>query len=214
MYKIAEPLGFLKFSLKWFLFFALDITKRGREMPKVALLLAPGFEELEAVTVVDVLRRAGIECLLVGLEGGPVPSARNIKIVPDVTIEQLSPEELDLVVLPGGIPGVENLKRDARVKELLEKMQAKGKMCAAICAAPGALASFGLLKGKKATIYPSLKDELKGAQIEESPVVVDGNIVTSQGPGTALPFAFKLVELLVGQEKASEVARQMLLQYP
>ena len=183
-------------------------------MPKVALLLAPGYEELEAVTVVDVLRRAGVECLLAGLQEDPVPSARNVKIVPDTTIEQLNPDELDLVVLPGGLPGVENLKRDPRVKELLEKMQAKGKMCAAICAAPGALASFGLLEGKKATIYPTLREELQGAKVEDAPVVVDGNVVTSQGPGTALPFAFKLVELLISREKATEVARQMLLQYP
>ncbi len=183
-------------------------------MAKVALLLAPGFEELEAVTVVDVLRRAGIECVIAGLDKDPVPSARNVKIVPDLTIEELDPEELELVVLPGGLPGVENLKRDPRVKELLEKMKSRGKMCAAICAAPGALAAFGLLEGKKATIYPTLRDELKGAQIEEAPVVVDGNVVTSQGPGTALPFAFTLVELLAGREKASEVARQMLLRWP
>ncbi len=183
-------------------------------MAKVALLLAPGYEELEAVTVVDVLRRAGIECVIAGLEEGPIPSARNVRIVPDVTIEHLDPQELELVVLPGGLPGVENLKRDPRVKELLEKIKGRGKMCAAICAAPGALAAFGWLEGKKATIYPSLRDELKGAEVADDPVVVDGNVVTSQGPGTALPFAFTLVELLAGREKASEVARQMLLRWP
>ena len=183
-------------------------------MAKAAILLAPGYEELEAVTVVDVLRRAGISCLIVGLTKEPVPSAREVKIVPDLSIDELKAEELDLVILPGGIPAVEKLKQDQRVKSLLEKMKEKGKICAAICAAPGALSSFGLLQGRKATIYPTLKEELKGAQIEEAPVVVDGNIVTSQGPGTALPFAFKLVEILAGMEKAKEIAQQMLLSWP
>ncbi|NPA49766.1 MAG: DJ-1/PfpI family protein [Thermodesulfobacteria bacterium] len=183
-------------------------------MARVALLLAPGFEELEAVTVVDVLRRGGVDVVIAGLEEGPIPSARNVKIVPDTTIEALNPEEIDLVVLPGGIPGVENLKKDPRVKELLTRVREKGKKCAAICAAPGALAAFGLLEGRKATIYPSLKDELKGAQPEDAPVVVDGDIITSQGPGTAMPFAFKLLEILAGREKAQEIARQMLVSWP
>ena len=183
-------------------------------MAKVALLLAPGFEELEAVTVVDVLRRGQVEVVIAGLEGGPVPSARDVKIVPDTTVDQLNPDELDLVVLPGGIPGVENLKKDPRVKELITKVRARGKRCAAICAAPGALAAFGVLEGKRATIYPALKEELKGAQLEDAPVVVDGDVITSQGPGTAMAFAFKLLETLAGEEKAKEIARQMLVKWP
>ncbi len=183
-------------------------------MGKVAILLAPGFEELEAVTVIDVLRRGGIEVIIAGLEEGPVPSARNVRIVPDTTIEALNPDEIDLVVLPGGLPGVENLKKDPRVKELLTKVREKGKKCAAICAAPGALAAFGLLEGKRATIYPSLREELKGARVEDSPVVVDGDIITSQGPGTAMAFAFKLLETLAGPEKAREIAEQMLVRWP
>ncbi len=183
-------------------------------MPKVAILLAPGYEELEAVTVIDVLRRARVDVLITGLSADPVPSARDVKIVPDTTIDQLDPEALDMVVLPGGLPGVANLKKDPRVKDLLEKINQKGKVCAAICAAPRALANFGLLKGKKATIYPSLKDELKEAELTDAPVVVDGHVVTSQGPGTALAFAFKLAELLVGPQKAQEVAQAMLLPWP
>ncbi len=183
-------------------------------MPKVAILLAPGYEELEAVTVIDVLRRAGVEILITGLSDDPVPSAREVKIVPDTTIDQLDPAELDMVVLPGGLPGVANLKKDPRVKELLDQVNQRGKVCAAICAAPGALASFGLLKGKKATIYPSLREELKGAELSDAPVVVDGHVVTSQGPGTALSFAFKLAEILVGPEKAQKVAQAMLLPWP
>ncbi len=183
-------------------------------MAKVAILLAPGFEELEAVTVIDVLRRGGVEVVIAGLEEAPIPSARGVKIVPDISIDKLSADELDLVILPGGLPGVENLKKDPRVKKLIEEVRAKGKKCAAICAAPGALAAFGVLEGKRATIYPSLKDELKGAQVEEAPVVVDGDVITSQGPGTALPFAFKLLEILAGEEKAREIAQQMLVKWP
>ncbi|OAG27364.1 DJ-1 family glyoxalase III [Thermodesulfatator autotrophicus] len=183
-------------------------------MAKVAILLAPGYEELEAVTVIDVLRRGGVDLVIAGLEDAPIPSARNVKIVPDTTVDQLSPDELDMVILPGGLPGVENLKKDSRVKDLIQKMQEKGKKCAAICAAPGALAAFGVLKGKKATIYPSLKNELKEAKPEDAPVVVDENIITSQGPGTAMPFAFTLLALLAGEEKAKEVAKQMLVNWP
>ncbi len=183
-------------------------------MAKVAILLAPGYEELEAVTVIDVLRRGGVDLIIAGLEDAPIPSARNVKIVPDTTVDKLAPEELELVILPGGLPGVENLKKDPRVKELLTKMQEKGKKCAAICAAPGALAAFGLLKGRRATIYPSLKSELKDATPLDAPVVVDENIITSQGPGTAIPFAFKLLELLAGEEKAKEVAKAMLINWP
>lgn len=183
-------------------------------MGKVAILLAPGYEELEAVTVIDVLRRGGIDIVIAGLEEGPIPSARNVKIVPDTTIDALDPEGIDLVILPGGIPGVENLKKDSRVKQLLQKVREKDKKCAAICAAPGALAAFGLLEGKRATIYPALKEELKGAQVEDSPVVVDGDIITSQGPGTAMAFAFKLLEIMAGPQKAQEIAKQMLVSWP
>ncbi len=180
-------------------------------MSKVAILLAPGYEELEAVTVIDVLRRAGVEVLIAGLSSEAVPSARNVRIIPDTTIDILSVDDLELVILPGGLPGVENLKKDRRVKDLITKMLEKGRRVAAICAAPTALACFGLLKAKKATVYPTLKDDILGASYKNEPVVVDGNIVTSQGPGTALAFAFKLVELLISKEKAEEVANQMLV---
>ncbi len=182
-------------------------------MSKVAVLLAPGYEELEAVTVIDVLRRAGVDVIIAGLVPDPIPSARNVRIVPDTTIDNLSVDDLDLdlVILPGGLPGVENLKKDERVKQLVIKMLEKGKKAAAICAAPTALACFGILRDKEATVYPALKNEISGANYKDEPVVVDGNIITSQGPGTALPFAFKLVEILINKEKAEEVANQMLI---
>ncbi|MCS6957838.1 MAG: DJ-1/PfpI family protein [Aquificaceae bacterium] len=182
-------------------------------MPKVAILLAEGFEELEAVAPIDALRRAGVEVVIAGLTPDPVASARNVKIVPDTTIEELKPEELDMVILPGGAGGVEKLKQDQRVEALIKAMQEKKKLIGAICAAPTALAKFGVLQGKKATVYPSLVEEIKPATYVDQPVVEDENIVTSQGPGTALEFGLKLVERLVGKEKAREVARRMLARY-
>ncbi len=182
-------------------------------MPKVALILAEGFEEVEAVAPIDVLRRAGVEVVIAGLSPEPVASARNVKIVPDTTVDKLNADELDLVILPGGAGGVEKLKKDPRVERLIKAMQEKKRLIGAICAAPTALAKFGVLEGKRATVYPSLMDEIKPAQFVDSPVVEDENIITSQGPGTALEFGLKLAERLVGKEKAKEVASRMLVKY-
>ncbi|MEJ5339146.1 MAG: DJ-1 family glyoxalase III [Aquificaceae bacterium] len=182
-------------------------------MPKVAIILAEGFEEVEAVAPIDVLRRAGVEVIIAGLTPEPVPSARNIKIVPDTTVDSLNPDELDLIILPGGAGGVERLKQDQRVEKLIKNMQEKKKLIGAICAAPTALAKFGVLEGKRATVYPSLVEEIKPAHFVDRSVVEDENIVTSQGPGTALEFGLKLAERLVGKEKAREVARRMLVAY-
>ena len=140
-------------------------------------------------------------------------SGRNVKIVPDTTVDNLKPEELDMVILPGGAGGVERLKQDPRVERLIKAMQEKKKLIGAICAAPTALAKFGVLEGKRATVYPSLVEEIKPAHFVDQPVVEDENIVTSQGPGTALEFGLKLAEKLVGKEKAMEVAQRMLVRY-
>lgn len=182
-------------------------------MRRVAIILAEGFEEVEAVAPIDVLRRAGVEVVIAGLTPDPVPSARNVKIVPDTTVDSLNPEELDLIILPGGAGGVEKLKQDPRVEKLVKAMEEKKKLIGAICAAPTALAKFGVLQGRKATVYPSLIEDIKPAQFVDSPVVEDQNIVTSQGPGTALLFGLKLAERLVGKDKAQEVAGRMLVEY-
>ncbi|MCS7171231.1 MAG: DJ-1/PfpI family protein [Aquificaceae bacterium] len=182
-------------------------------MPKVALVLADGFEEVEAVAPIDVLRRAGVDVIVAGLKEEPVASARNLRIIPDTTVDRLNPEELDMVILPGGAGGVERLKQDPRVERLVKAMEEKKKLIGAICAAPTALAKFGVLQGRKATVYPSLVEEIKPAQYLDKPVVEDQNIVTSQGPGTALEFGLKLAERLVGKERAKEVADRMLLKY-
>ena len=180
---------------------------------KVAVLLAEGFEEVEAVAVIDVLRRAQIETIVVGLSKEPVPSARNVRIIPDVSIDEVKAEELDMVILPGGLGGVEKLKQDKRVENLVKGMREKGKMIGAICAAPTALAKFGLLEGKKATVYPSLKEDIKPAQYVDEKVVEDDKVITSQGPGTALLFGLSIVEKLLGREKAKEIAQKMLVDY-
>ncbi len=184
-----------------------------KPMGKIGILLADGFEEIEAVAVIDILRRANLDVLIVGLSKEPVSSARNVKIVPDVSIDDVDPSTLDLVVLPGGLGGVENLKKDPRVERLIKGVAEKGKFIGAICAAPTALAKFGILEGKKATVYPSLKDDIKNAIYVDNRVVEDSNIITSQGPGTAFDFGLKLVEKLLGREKAKEVAEKMLINY-
>jgi 4-methyl-5(b-hydroxyethyl)-thiazole monophosphate biosynthesis len=180
---------------------------------KVAILLAEGFEEVEAVAPIDVLRRGGVEVIIAGLTKDPVPSARNVKIVPDVSVDELNPDELDMVILPGGAGGVEKLKQDPRVERLVKAMEEKGKYISAICAAPTALAKFGILEGKKATVYPTLVEEIKPAVFVDMPVVEDERVITSQGPGTALEFGLRLLEKLEGKEKAREVAKRMLVKY-
>lgn len=183
-------------------------------MSKVVIILADGFEELEAVAVIDVLRRAGIEVVSAGLHEGPVSSTRNIKIIPDTVIDTVASDDFDMLVLPGGMPGAANLNADARVRDLIRDFNSKGKMTGAICAAPYVLADAGILDGKRVTSYPSFKDKLGSAIYEEKTVVEDGNILTSRGPGTALCFALAIVEKLAGREKAEQVKEAMLIQQP
>lgn len=179
---------------------------------KVLVLLAEGFEELEAVTVIDVLRRAEIEVVTAGLSDGPVKSARNIPIIPDSTVEKVKDDSsFDMVVLPGGMPGTDNLAKDDRVKAIVKNMYEKQKYTAAICAAPYVLSEAGILTEKKATSYPGFQEKLKAQSVsKDERVVIDGKVVTSQGPATALDFAYSLVELFEGKDKADSVAQAML----
>jgi 4-methyl-5(b-hydroxyethyl)-thiazole monophosphate biosynthesis len=182
-------------------------------MPRVAVILADGFEEVEAIAIVDVLRRANIDTVIAGLHDGHVASARNVKVVPDTVLDSVKADDFDMIVLPGGQPGSDNLNADPRVKELIKSFSAKGKLTGAICAAPIVLASAGVLAGKRATSFPSYKDKLGGAVYEESSVVVDGNVFTSRGPGTALNFGLAIVERLVSKEKAAKIKEAMLINY-
>jgi 4-methyl-5(b-hydroxyethyl)-thiazole monophosphate biosynthesis len=183
-------------------------------MAKVLMPLADGFEEIEALAVVDVLRRAGIEIILSGLHDGAITSARNVKIIPDSTIDAVNVSEFDMIILPGGQPGTDNLNADPRIHELLKEFESKEKLIGAICAAPSILAAAGLLGGKRATSYPTYSNKLNGACYENRPVVRDGTIITSQGAGTAISFGLEIAALLAGKNKAGEVANAMLFQEP
>ena len=179
-------------------------------MKKVLVLLAPGFEEIEAVTVIDILRRAGIEATVAGTVEGPIEGSRKVRILPDLSIDKVSGADFDMIVLPGGQPGTNNLRKDARVKRILEEAIAKDKYISAICAAPSILSAFGYLTGRKATSYPSVRSLMEGADYSESRVVVDGAFITSRSPGTAMEFAFQLVAVLVGEQKAKEVNEEVM----
>lgn len=180
-------------------------------MARVLVPLAPGFEELEAITVVDLLRRAGIEVVTAGLESGPVKASRGTVVVPDTSLDEALARDYDMVVLPGGEPGATNLASDARVLELLRRFSAAGRYTAAICAAPKVLAAAGLLDGRRATCFPGVLEAAKfpKVRLEEHAVVTDGKVVTSRGPGTAMDFALTLIELLAGRDKRDEVESKL-----
>lgn len=180
-------------------------------MARVLVPLAPGFEELEAITVIDLLRRAGIEVVTAGLESGPVKASRSTVVVPDTSLDEALARDYDMVVLPGGEPGATNLASDARILELLRRCSAAGHYTAAICAAPKVLAAAGLLDGRRATCFPGVLEAAKFPKVhlEEQAVVIDGRVVTSRGPGTAMDFALTLIELLAGRDKRDEVESKL-----
>lgn len=183
-------------------------------MAKVLIPLAPGFEELEAVTLIDLLRRAKIQVVSAGLAAGPVTASRGTVILPDTTLDEALGQEFDMVVLPGGLPGSTNLDADPRIRQLLQGMHQRGKPTAAICAAPLVLANAGLLKGRRATSYPGCLTprQLEGVDYQEAPVVRDGTVITSRGPGTAMDFALELIGVLVGTAVRDQV--ELSLQRP
>lgn len=176
----------------------------------IYVMLAPGFEEIEALAFVDILRRADIDVNTVSIDNTEtVTGSHNITVVADVKLDELS-DISDGVVLPGGLPGTYNLQKNNKVTEMIKKYYESGKLVAAICAAPIVLGELDLLKNKNATCYPSFEDKLIGANVSLERVVTDGNIITSRGAGTAHDFAFKFVELLRGADKAKELRSSML----
>ncbi len=180
-------------------------------MKRVLVPLAPGFEELEAVAVIDILRRAGLEVTVAGTVAGPIEGSRGIRMIADGLLDQVSPADFDLIAIPGGGKGVENLKQHPRMLPLLGEFNARGKWIGAICAAPTLLTSAGLACGKQMTSHPTVKSQVASAALyTEDRVAVDGKVVTSRGPGTAVEFALKLVELLVGPEKVSELKQALV----
>jgi len=170
-------------------------------MPTVLIPLAQGCEELEAVTVIDLLRRANISVVTAGLDDKPVKASRGVTLIADTTLEEALKQSFDMIVLPGGLPGADNLNNDPRIIQLLKEMQQQGKYTAAICAAPKVLANAGLLTKKSATSYPGVLDNNKQVmQFVDKPIVIDGQVITSRGPGTAMDFALALIESLVGRD--------------
>ena len=179
-------------------------------MKRVLMPLAPGFEEIEALAVVDILRRAGAEVVIAGTVEGVIEGRNGIRVVPDRVLEGEAGSGFDMVVLPGGAKGTENLKKDARVSNIVEEFSAARKFVTAICAAPTVLSAIGVTAGRNVTSHPGVRGELAAENVFDDRVVVDENIITSQGPGTALEFAFTLVEALWGPEKVEEVNKGVL----
>jgi 4-methyl-5(b-hydroxyethyl)-thiazole monophosphate biosynthesis len=181
-------------------------------MAKALVFLASGFEEIEALTVVDVLRRAGVEVTVAGLTPNVTEGKHGVKVVPDKSIDDVKVEDFDAVVAPGGNPGYKNLRKDPRVIDIVKKAFNSNKIVAAICAGPTVLSDAGILEGKACTIYPGMDQELEagGGKPKHDIVVVDGNIITSRGPATALPFALKLAEKLAGKQVAEAVSKKTL----
>ncbi len=172
----------------------------------VYILLAPGFEEAEALVPADLLRRAGIETALVGVSGNEVTGSHQITVKADLTLDRADPEGAELVVLPGGGLGVENLGKSSEVERFVRRAAERGVPLAAICAAPTLLARYGLLEGRRAVCYPGMEDKLAGARAcPDWSVVEDGPVTTGRAAGSAFDFGLKLVERLAGRAKAEEV---------
>jgi 4-methyl-5(b-hydroxyethyl)-thiazole monophosphate biosynthesis len=186
-----------------------------KEQELIVVPLAPGFEEIEAVTIIDVLRRAELAVFVAGLEPGPILGAHGIPVGTDGDLADVDHADVAMIVLPGGMPGTTRLAEDERVLALLRVLHESGRPVAAICAAPLVLARAGILEGREATSHPSVRDRLAGARVLDAPRVVrSGTVLTSQGPGTALEFALAIVRDRAGDAKADALARAMLAPQP
>lgn len=182
-------------------------------MKKAYVFLADGFEEIEGLTVVDVLRRAGVRTETVSvMETKKIDGAHGIKVEADLLFEEAEAESADMIVLPGGMPGTLKLNAHEGLKEVILSYDKKKKYIGAICAAPSILGDLGLLKGRKACAYPSFEEQLDGAEVLQIPSVVDGHIITGRGMGAAIPFALNLTAQLLGEEKAQEVAESIVFE--
>ena len=180
-------------------------------MAKVYIFMADGFEEVEGLTVVDLLRRGGIDTLMVSIMGKKsVTGGHNITIEADGVFEDMDFADGDMLVLPGGMPGTTNLMKHQGLDKLLKDFDNKKKSIAAICAAPTILSNKGILKGREATCYEGMESEMSDAVIVNAPVVIDGHITTSKGVGTAIDFALSLISNLKGEEEARKIAAQIL----
>lgn len=178
---------------------------------KVCIFLAEGFEEIEALTVVDILRRAGIDTSLVSVTGQQqVISSHSVTVLADAVFEEIDFSQVDMIVLPGGMPGTLNLEAHRGLMEQVDQFYQEGKWLAAICAAPSIFGHKGMLAGKKACSFPEFESHLKDAQVVRDEVSVSGKIITSRGMGTAIPFGLEICGQLLGREKAREISDKIV----
>lgn len=176
---------------------------------RVLVPLAPGCEELEAVTIIDLLRRADIQVTVAGLTDGAVTASRGVRLLPDTTLDAVVDEDFDMIALPGGLPGSDHLAADERIGTLLRSMLEAGRFVGAVCAAPKVLARRGILEGRRATAYPGVLQAEKHADITGNAVTRDGTVITSRSAGTVMDFALELIEALEGREKRDAVEKSL-----
>lgn len=180
-------------------------------MSKVCIFLAEGFEEIEALTVVDILRRAGIEAVTVSVTGNKtVTGSHKIPVIADKLFEEVDFREADMLVLPGGMPGTLNLEAHKGLMENVDEFYAQNKWNAAICAAPSIFGHKGMLKGKKACCFPEFESHLEGAEVSKDEVCVAEKVITSRGMGTAIPFGLAICEQLIDKETAETLAKKII----
>lgn len=180
-------------------------------MKRIAVFFAGGFEEIEALTVVDLCRRAGIDTQMVSVEGAQnVTGSHNIAVAMDAGFEDVDFEQLDMIVLPGGMPGTKNLEAHDGLMQKVDAFYAAGKGVAAICAAPSILGHRGMLKGRKACSYPGFEDALEGAEVVYDSVAVSEHVITSRGMGCAIDFSLAIIEALCGKEAADKMAETII----
>ncbi len=180
-------------------------------MKKTGVFLAEGFEEIEGLTVVDILRRAGIDVVTISVMGQKeVCGSHKITVLADALFEEVNFEEYEGIVLPGGMPGTTNLGGHSGVNRIIKSFAEQGKLVAAICAAPSVLGQAGILEGKKAACYPGFEDKLTGAEVTFEEVAEDGNVITSRGMGTAIPFGLRLTAYFTTEQKAKELAEAII----
>lgn len=170
----------------------------------IYVFLANGFEEVEAITPIDILRRCELDVCVVGVGGQLIKGSHGICVVPDITEDELDITDADMIVLPGGMPGTLNLERSNVVQSAIDYCIGNDKYVAAICAAPSILGHKGILQGRKATCFPGFENELFGAEVSTELVVQDGTIITAKGAGAAMKFALKLAEITSGEQKAKK----------
>lgn len=182
-------------------------------MEKIAVHLAEGFEEIEAITIIDVLRRAEIDVTVISVTGKKeVTGSHQISVTADKLFDEVDYSAIEMIVLPGGMPGAKNLKGHEGLRKQILDFHQNGKPLGAICAAPIVLGDLGILKNKKATCFPGFEDELEGADVTGESVEQAGNVVTGKGAGVAIQFALKIVEMLKGKDVAEKLSEKMVVE--